>query len=53
MVRAAAVQQLVPLAKLFGPDLKSELGLLIARYVCIYYSISGHIVFFYIFDYHE
>ncbi|CAH8867489.1 unnamed protein product [Trichobilharzia szidati] len=33
LVRAAAVQQLVPLAKLFGPDLKSELGLLIASLV--------------------
>ncbi|CAH8598683.1 unnamed protein product [Schistosoma mattheei] len=33
LVRAAAVQQLVPLAKLFGPDLKSELGLLLASLV--------------------
>ncbi|CAH8602595.1 unnamed protein product [Heterobilharzia americana] len=33
LVRASAVQQLVPLAKLFGPDLKSELALLIASLV--------------------
>ncbi|CAH8624104.1 unnamed protein product [Schistosoma bovis] len=33
LVRAAAVQQLVPLAKLFGPDLKSELSLLLASLV--------------------
>ncbi|CAH8551387.1 unnamed protein product [Schistosoma turkestanicum] len=33
LVRAAAVQQLVPLAKHFGPELKSELGLLLASLV--------------------